>query len=84
MTEVLRPVRLSGVQRAAVGVSATLGLGLAAYGVAGDPLTKAAELLVNQPDMTGADLGRALGISPRHGLRLKKRVRSDGMAIAAS
>jgi hypothetical protein len=34
--------------------------------------------------MTGADLGRELGISPRHGLRLKKRVRSDGVAVAAN
>jgi hypothetical protein len=29
----------------------------------GDPLTKAARLLADEPDMTGADLGRALGIS---------------------
>lgn len=37
-----------------------------------DSLAKAAELLADQPDMTGADLGRELGVSPRHGLRLKK------------
>jgi hypothetical protein len=35
MAEVLRPARLSGGQRLAVGVSVALGLGLAAYGVAG-------------------------------------------------
>jgi Protein of unknown function (DUF2637) len=35
MAEVLRPVGLSGGQRIAVGVSVMLGLGLAAYGVAG-------------------------------------------------
>ena len=47
----------------------------------GDPLARAAGLLENQPDITGADLGRELGVSPRHGLRLKKQVekcRSDG------
>lgn len=35
MAEVQRPARLSGGQRIAVGVSVALGLGLAAYGVAG-------------------------------------------------
>ncbi len=35
MAEVLRPARLSGGQRAAVGMAVTMGLGLAAYGVAG-------------------------------------------------
>jgi Protein of unknown function (DUF2637) len=39
-----------------------------------DPLAKAAELLAAQPDMTGADIGREVGVSPRHGLRLKKQV----------
>jgi hypothetical protein len=39
-----------------------------------DSLGKAAKLLADQPDMTGADLGRELGVSPRHGLRLKQQV----------
>jgi hypothetical protein len=37
--------------------------------------------------MTGADLGRELGVSPRHGLRLKKqaeRRRLDGIHTEAS
>jgi Protein of unknown function (DUF2637) len=38
-----------------------------------DPLAKAAQLLADQPDMTGANLGRELGVIPRHGLRLKKQ-----------
>jgi len=41
-----------------------------------DPLVEAERLLADQPDITGADLGRELGVSPRHGLRLKKRIRS--------
>jgi hypothetical protein len=52
-----------------------------------DSLAKAAELLADQSDMTGADLGRELGVSTRHGLRLKKEVqrrREDGMAFAAN
>jgi hypothetical protein len=52
----------------------------------GDPLARAAGLLQDQPDMTGADLGRELGVSPRHGLRLKKQVenrRSGGLTFAA-
>lgn len=52
----------------------------------GDPAARAARLLVDQPDMTGADLGRELGVSPRHGLRLKKRAemhKSDNLAVAA-
>jgi Protein of unknown function (DUF2637) len=39
-----------------------------------ESLAKAAKLLADQPDMTGADLGRELGVSPRHGLRLKQQV----------
>jgi hypothetical protein len=50
----------------------------------GDPLARAASLLAGRPDMTGADLGRELGVSPRHGLRLKERVKSGRMATAAS
>jgi len=42
-----------------------------------DPLIEAGLLLAGQPDMTGADLGRELGVSPRHGLRLKKQIRSS-------
>jgi Protein of unknown function (DUF2637) len=38
-----------------------------------DSLARAAELLAHRPGMTGADLGRELGVSPRHGLRLKKQ-----------
>lgn len=53
-----------------------------------DSLAKAAELLTDQPDMTGADLGRELGVSPRHGLRLKRQVEnrasSNGAVFAAS
>jgi len=41
-----------------------------------DPLIEAGLLLADQPDMTGADLGRELGVSPRHGLRLKKQIGS--------
>ncbi len=51
----------------------------------GDPVATAARLLADQPDMTGADLGRELGVSPRHGLRLKKQAeshRSDNVALA--
>jgi len=44
-----------------------------------DPLTEAGLLLADQPDMTGADLGRELGVSPRHGLRLKKQIRSGSV-----
>lgn len=53
----------------------------------GDPLVRAAGLLEDQPDMTGADLGRELGVSPRHGLRLKKQVERHlpgGMPFAAN
>lgn len=39
-----------------------------------DPLAEAERLLTDRPDMTGADLGRELGVSPRHGLRLKKQI----------
>jgi hypothetical protein len=52
-----------------------------------DSLAKAAELLVHQPAMTGADLGRELGVSPRHGLRLKRQAeqhRPDDVPVAAS
>jgi hypothetical protein len=52
-----------------------------------DPLARAAKLLAGQPDMTGADLGRELGVSPRHGLRLKKQVergRPDDVPITSS
>jgi Protein of unknown function (DUF2637) len=55
--------------------------------VRADPCAKAAELLADQPGMTGADLGRELGVSPRHGLRLKKqaeRRRLDGIHTEAS
>ena len=38
-----------------------------------DSRAKAAKLLADRPDMSGADLGRELGVSPRHGLRLKKQ-----------
>jgi hypothetical protein len=38
-----------------------------------DSLARAAELLAHRPGMTGADLGRELGVSPRHGLRLKRQ-----------
>lgn len=40
------------------------------------PLVQAAMLLTDRPDMSGADLGRELGVSERHGLRLKKQIRS--------
>jgi hypothetical protein len=33
---------------------------------------RVAKLLADRPDMTGADIGRELGVSPRHGLRLKR------------
>jgi|HubBroStandDraft_1064217.scaffolds.fasta_scaffold22510_1 hypothetical protein len=65
-----------GVRRSASGQS-----------VHGDPVAAAARLLADHPGMTRADLGRELGVSPRHGLRLKKQAehhRSDGAALAPS
>jgi uncharacterized protein DUF2637 len=50
-----------------------------------DSRTRAAKLLAGQPDMTGADLGRELGVSTRHGLRLKRqaeRRRPDSVPFA--
>jgi hypothetical protein len=52
-----------------------------------DPVARAAKLLADQPDITGADLGRELGVSPRHGLRLKKQVekrRADSLVFAVN
>jgi hypothetical protein len=71
---------MNGVSGSAVRVSAAM----RADPDRGDPLAKAASLLADRPDMSGADLGRELGVSPRHGLRLKERVNSRSMATAAN
>ncbi len=47
----------------------------------GGSLGRAAGLLEDRPDMTGADIGRELGVSPRHGLRLKKQVAESGVSV---
>jgi len=81
------PERARGRQTSvtAAGRSAT---GVSASTDRGDPLARAAGLLEDQPGLTGADLGRKLGVSPRHGLRLKRQVEnrasSDGAVFAAS
>jgi hypothetical protein len=49
-----------------------------------DSLARAGKLLADQPDMTGADLGRELGVSPRHGLRLKGRPSGTGQTMCPS
>jgi hypothetical protein len=69
-----KPPPVTAVNGSGVLGSATVRAGRA------DPLAQAARLLAGQPEMTGADVGRELGVSPRHGLRLKKQVQNGRSA----